>query len=186
MAPRSKIMENGEKPCPCCAEVFLLDMFYTTGKTSSGETKYNSWCKNCIKKKMASYHKRTYGPEALQFYATRRTRSARSYLTYLLAKARKRHECTIRVEFLERLWATQGGRCALSGTPMTMVLGSGVQPHNVSIDRICSDEPYVEGNVQLVCRCVNVAKSDLKQDDFIALCRAVVEMADGKDASMAA
>ncbi|RLD70194.1 MAG: hypothetical protein DRI98_08575 [Bacteroidetes bacterium] len=44
-----------------------------------------------------------------------------------------------------------------------------------SIDRIDSNKGYVSDNVQWTCWAVNRAKGDLTNDDFIKLCRAVVE-----------
>jgi hypothetical protein len=43
----------------------------------------------------------------------------------------------------------------------------------MSIDRINSDKGYTKKNVQLVCADVNVAKNDLKQKDFIKLCKLI-------------
>ena len=62
---------------------------------------------------------------------------------------------------------------------MTMELGKGVVPTNCSIDRIDSSFGYEPGNVQLVCRAANVAKSNLSTSDFVNLCRAVVEISNG-------
>jgi len=59
---------------------------------------------------------------------------------------------------------------------MTMELGRGTIPTNCSIDRIDSSRGYEVGNVQLVCRAANVAKSDLPMNDFVALCRSVTEV----------
>ena len=80
----------------------------------------------------------------------------------------------------------QGGKCAITGWDLTMILGHGVVPTNVSIDRINPSNGYVDGNVQLVCRSVNIAKSDLSMDSFIQLCRSVVEMEYGKNTRLAA
>ena len=60
-----------------------------------------------------------------------------------------------------------------------MELANGVVPTNCSIDRIDSKVGYIVGNVQLVCRAANVAKSDLGADEFVKLCRAVVERNNG-------
>jgi hypothetical protein len=38
---------------------------------------------------------------------------------------------------------------------------------------------YLVGNVQLVCRIANTAKTNLTTADFVALCRAVIENANG-------
>jgi hypothetical protein len=62
---------------------------------------------------------------------------------------------------------------------MTMELANGVVSTNCSLDRIDSGHGYVVGNVQLVCRAANVAKSDLSTADFLKMCRAVVEKGNG-------
>jgi len=166
--------KEGKSCTKCGAEKLLCD-FFTTGKKVDGTPKYNSWCKICIKEKMASYHQKTWGKDRLQFSAFNRTKSPRSYLTYLLGKARRRHECLIDINYLCNLWDKQNGLCAITGWQMTMRLADGVVSTNASVDRINSEIGYVAGNVQLVCRCVNVAKHDLTMNEFIMLCAAVVK-----------
>lgn len=169
-----------EKQCTKCGSVQLISAFYTTGRCVDGRPKYNSWCKSCIKHKMASYHEDTWGPQKLKHSAYKRTRTVRSYLAYLRAKAVRRGGECISTDALEVLWVDQHGMCKLSGWPMTMELAKGVVPTNASIDRISSDAGYVLGNVQLVCRAVNVAKSDLAQSKFLQLCKAITENANGQ------
>lgn len=168
-----------EKNCTLCGVVQPISSFYTTGRCVDGSPKYNSWCKGCISKKQASYHKRTWGEDKLKYTAFKRTKSVRSYLQYLRSKAvqRKKGNEVISLDALELLWGTQGGKCALTGWPMTMELANGVVPTNCSLDRIDSSVGYVVGNVQLVCRAANVAKNDLTVAEFAKLCRAVVEKA---------
>jgi len=167
------------KHCTNCGVTKALDLFYTTGKKVDGSPKYNSWCKKCIAVKQVAYHKRTWGEEKLQYTAFKRTKSVRSYLQYLRSKAvqRKKLDEVISIDALELLWHTQNGCCALTGWQMTMELANGVVPTNCSLDRIDSTQGYVVGNVQLVCRVANVAKSNLTQSDFVQLCKAVLEKA---------
>ena len=164
------------KTCPHCGEKMPLSGFYTNGKLVSGEPKYASWCKKCIKIKQASYHARTWGSQKLQYVAHKRTKTVRNYLAYLRQKAHKRNKSDVMISLdaLETLWFSQKGQCALTKWPMTMELGKGVVPTNCSIDRIDSYMGYVPGNVQLVCRAANIAKSNLSASDFLALCKAVV------------
>ena len=172
--------DGSHKLCTKCENALPISEFYTSGKRVSGEPKYNSWCKSCVSEKQASYHKRTWGPERLQHSAFKRTKSVRSFLTYLRGKAAQRGKGeVISVDALELLWNTQGGKCALTGWDMTMELGRGVVPTNCSLDRVDSSRGYGVGNVQLVCRAANVAKSDLSLKDFITLCRSVVEVYHG-------
>lgn len=170
------------KYCSKCGEAKNLSAFYTTGKKVDGSPKYNSWCKPCQVSKQASYHKRTWGPERLQYTAFKRTKTVRAYLQYLRSKAvqRRRTGEVLSLDALELLWAAQSGKCALTGWPMTMELANGVVPTNCSIDRIDSSLGYIIGNVQLVCRAANVAKNNLSRAEFVKLCRAVLEVADAE------
>lgn len=168
-----------EKTCTHCEQNKPIGAFYTTGTCVGGGPKYNSWCKACIKVKQATYHKKTWGPDKLQFTAHKRTKTVRAYLSYLRAKAVRRGGDCVSLDALEILWLAQGGRCAITGWPMTMELAKGVVPTNCSIDRTDSSAGYVVGNVQLVCRAANVAKHDLSSSDFLQLCKAAVENANG-------
>jgi hypothetical protein len=62
---------------------------------------------------------------------------------------------------------------------MTMILGEGVVNTNASIDRIDSSKGYVVDNIQFVCRIANTAKSDLSQEDFINLCKTIINNQNG-------
>lgn len=166
------------KRCPKCTEWKPVESNYTEYKKQSlkNSRKYASWCKSCIAVKQSEYHKATWGPEKLKFTAYKRTKTIRSYLSYLRGKAIQRKKDCISVDALEVLWFAQEGKCALTGWDMTFELGIGVVPTNCSIDRIDSNLEYVPGNVQLVCRAANVAKHDLTVQDFLNLCKAVMEV----------
>ena len=182
--PKTATWANAEqtaKLCTKCGEGKFLSNFYTSGKTISGKIKYNSWCKLCISKKQSSYHKKTWGEEKLAYTAFKRTKTIRHYLNYLRSKAiqRKKNQNIISLDALEILWDIQKGKCALTGWDMTFELAKGSIPTNCSIDRINSQNGYYVGNVQLVCRAANVAKSNLNENDFLNLCLAVVEKSRG-------
>lgn len=80
------------------------------------------------------------------------------------------------IEQVGELWASQGGRCALTGWDIKWA-SHGHAPNGpettASIDRIDSDGDYTLDNIQLVHKWVNMAKGTMSQDDFIAMCRAV-------------
>ena len=58
--------------------------------------------------------------------------------------------------YLCGLWDKQEGCCAITGKAMVHKNGS---LYTVSVDRIDSSLGYVEGNVQLVCKAINLAKN---------------------------
>jgi hypothetical protein len=135
---------------------------------------------------MASYHQETWGEDALQHSAFKRTKSFRSYLSYLRSKAITRLGNCISTDDLVNIWNAQNGKCAMSGWEMTMKLGAGVIPTNCSIDKIDPNKGYETGNVQLVCRAINVAKSDLPIALFIQMCAAITEKEHAQNTSLAA
>ena len=163
------------KICTKCKVHLDISEFYTSGKKADGSPKYASWCKSCVSEKMKSYHKKTWNEEKLHYTAYKRTRNVRAYLAYLRNKAIKRKGFCISLDSLEEIWKKQEGRCALTGWDLTMVLGKGNVDTNASIDRIDSEKDYIEGNVQFVCRAINVFKSNMKEEDLIKLCKAVID-----------
>jgi hypothetical protein len=69
-------------------------------------------------------------------------------------------------EYLMELYRTQNGKCALSGLEMTHKWNS---PYSISCDRIDSSCGYIRGNVQLVCKWVNLGKHKFTNDDIKAV-----------------
>jgi hypothetical protein len=62
--------------------------------------------------------------------------------------------------------------CAISGLTMNALPNN---PYRVSIDRIDSSLGYIHGNVQLVCKMVNNAKSNLDDDTFKVMIKALFQ-----------
>lgn len=79
-------------------------------------------------------------------------------------------------EFLVGLYIYQDGKCALSGVPMTWVVGKGHTATNISIDRIVPKGKYEPGNVRLVCHVVNLMRRDMADEDFLDWCETLVNL----------
>lgn len=102
--------------------------------------------------------------------------SARHFISRLLnKKSRNRH---LDLDYVMGIYDAQKGNCALSGIKMTYISGKGRIPTNISIDRIDSNLGYIEGNIQLVCCAVNLAKSNWSEEEFVDICRKIVAKAD--------
>lgn len=71
---------------------------------------------------------------------------------------------------LEAIWHAQGGRCALTGVALVRGDGASVD-HHVPRSR---GGTHDASNLRWVTRAANVAKNNLSDDDFLALCRNVV------------
>lgn len=95
---------------------------------------------------------------------------------------RKGREHDITVEYLERLYEEQDGRCALSGTEMIPSCATSRRkshPNTVSVDRIDCNRGYVEGNVRLVTIQCNTARSNFDDATFVEMCKRVVQHSEG-------
>lgn len=75
----------------------------------------------------------------------------------------------ISIEHAWNLFLAQGRRCVFTGERLTFD-----KPATASLDRIDSRRGYVFGNLQWVHREVNRAKSNRTDQEFIDLCRKVV------------
>lgn len=88
----------------------------------------------------------------------------------------KRRDVTVNLteEYLYELFKQQKGICALSGVPIQIEGNSNLR---LSIDKIIPAKGYTEGNVQWTIFAANRAKGDLTQDDFVELCKLIIERA---------
>jgi uncharacterized protein (DUF779 family) len=104
-----------------------------------------------------------------------------SFLSYIKTRAKyKSIEIgpDLTVEYLSSLFESQSGCCALSGQvlypPDNYKVGWKIKT-NMSLDRIDSSEGYIVGNVQWVTKQVNFMKQSYTQDEFISVCKKVVD-----------
>ncbi len=107
-------------------------------------------------------------------YVDLHRRDMKSYLRYLLGKARlrKKHEFDITPEDLYELWEKQNGLCAYSKKPLNNIAN---HLQRASLDRIDSKIGYVKDNVQLVTYAVNKMKQEFSEDDFLELCFTITD-----------
>ena len=96
----------------------------------------------------------------------RRQKTQQTHESWLAHRFKYLKNPQIDLNFLLTLYADQNGFCALTGMKMTHRLDD---PRSISIDRINSSKGYVTGNVQLVCRWVNLAKQHYPNEIFVEL-----------------
>jgi hypothetical protein len=138
-----------------------------------------SECSSCKTKRLR--RKRELNPA----YAKARTeqakrsveRSVESFLRTSLLKAqrtatKKIQPFEVPVDFILRLWERQDGICALTGIRMVHKFGD---LRSVSIDRLDSNKPYSIGNIQLVCKAINIGKNTHQQHEMIEFLREIRE-----------
>jgi hypothetical protein len=86
-------------------------------------------------------------------------------------RAKKKHlDLALVADDIVSLYSGQRGLCKLSGRPMEFGRTSRNSANAVSLDRIVAGQAYARPNVQLLCRCVNTAKSTLSTEEFVRMC----------------
>jgi hypothetical protein len=168
------------KTCLVCHEVKLLDEFHLS---ASGEFGRTSVCINCrcqyahewrkrpdVQEKEKLARRRFVETGQSRRCAMERRKTLRGYLQALRATRR-----TISLDRLLELYSSQCGRCAITGEPMTTIVGQDrIVPSNISVDRIDPKLGYVNSNIQLVSCHANVAKWTLTMEELVQFCRKVV------------
>jgi hypothetical protein len=91
-------------------------------------------------------------------------------------------EFNISIYYIWNLFLSQNEKCSLSGIPIYFNQNSQEfkTSQTASLDRIDSSKGYIEGNVQWVHKEINFMKRNLHDNEFIELCRKVVETRIGK------
>jgi len=82
----------------------------------------------------------------------------------------RRAELDLDESFLYYLYYKQKCRCYYSGIKMSFNTGD---KYKISIDRIDPQKPYSKANIVLSCWVVNDMKKNLKQNEFLALCKKI-------------
>jgi hypothetical protein len=81
-------------------------------------------------------------------------------------------------KFAWELFLKQDKKCTLTGITLTFAEsyeGEGVRLQTASLDRIDSNKPYVEDNVQWVHKAINKMKNSLSDEDLIEWCQKVTD-----------
>jgi hypothetical protein len=89
---------------------------------------------------------------------------------------RRNYTINISIEYGWDLYVKQNGKCALSGIPLKFANANKRNSETTaSLDRIDSNQGYVEGNVQWVHKNVNIMKNIFNQEHFIYLCKEIAK-----------
>lgn len=125
------------------------------------------YCTSSCKDSWNSKHKYRYA-----YQKECRTRSPRSYLSQLRSYYNRKE--TLSLDFLEELFHSQLGLCAVTGIELTHSPNPEDRATNISIDRIDSSEGYSAKNVQLTCYMVNIMKSSQTMEELLFWCDAIL------------
>ena len=78
-------------------------------------------------------------------------------------------EFNLTIEYLDRLYKNQNGKCKLTGLELSTVCDK----QTASLDRIDSSKGYIEENVQWVHKDINMMKKAYSEEYFIEMCKLV-------------
>ena len=150
------------KRCTFCGRYLPLDAYSKRTDNNPGPDGLEARCKDC---ELNRGLERSVGIEGLlkEKVSSARTRSKK-----------KMQDSDITDEMAFKLLQQQKSLCYYSGILMT---GEPGNSDNVSIDRIDSTKPYVNGNIVLCCEAINTMKNELDYLMFLEYCRAIFENA---------
>lgn len=125
-------------------------------------------------KRVAEIAKRCYENGGREKAAERRRiKMAEDFFGYRVQFIRRRNR-EITAGDLREIWDAQDGRCALTGTPLTMDSRRGVGPDLDHIVPLARGGTSELSNLRWVTHEANHAKRDLTDEQFLLLCRMVV------------
>ena len=149
-------MDSQSRVCKRCRVDKSIDEFRETRLT----------CKTCEHKRNKSHWSE---PEGFFKYLLKSSQTN--------AKTRKLvHEIT--VQDLRDLYIEQGGRCGITGLPMTTeaaFMSNGRKGTNLSIDRIDVEVGYTKDNLVLVCQAVILMRQQLSYGDLRFWCELILD-----------
>ena len=165
--------------CNKCGETKPISEFPPQKTNFAFIKSYVVKCKHCNKIAAREWRKNNPGVKATGKISSippedRKWMSAiRFRLTSAKTRCKKlnRPAPTVTAEYLYDLLLSQNKKCALTGANLSL---EKTDPLCLSLDQIHPNKGYVEGNVQWLCWAVNFAKGELAQEDFIDMCKAVV------------
>lgn len=148
------------------------------------------WTEECITDGILSSHKKyksyydaerykTNAKEIQAYRKLKRENDLETKIKHTLRNSKqgaktKGFDFSITYEYVLDVWNHQAGKCALSGEIM-VVHGDRYLSNMLSLDRIDSSIGYIKGNVQWVCVKYNMMKAHATLEDFINMCKNVVE-----------
>lgn len=80
---------------------------------------------------------------------------------------------TVTIEEGWRIYKKQNEKCVLTGWPINFASRVKKYDGTASLDRIDSNNGYIDGNIQWVHKDINKIKQNFTEDYFITMCKAV-------------
>lgn len=164
--------------CKPCNSIYMKE--YRKRNRAKIKGQVQEWKDNNRERYRESNRRHHATPEGKAKHYARVQKTPRTWLAHLLTSIRSRcknpgpHDTKvgpkrvyeIDLDFLVEMYNDQDGKCNLSGLPMVHKWNDLC---SISVDRVDSEVGYVVGNVQLVCKWVNLAKGSHGNGEFLEL-----------------
>jgi len=148
------------KPCHECGEY----QSYLRKNYAEESLRLKKLCKSCSNKKTDNCHRGWHRGIRVSWFNKFKTGAETRGIEWNLS-----------MDYVADLMEQQRNECALTGWSIEFPESGHPQKAPASIDRIDSSQGYLEGNVQLVTKHVNMMKQQYTQEQFIEVCKAVAE-----------
>lgn len=156
--------------------------FIVLSKTNQRKNRYVVWKARCVcgkemeltKNQLSQYRscgclKNQKGPKNSQYKGHQQVSGTR-WKQFLKSANKRKIDVSITIQDAWNIFQRQGRKCALSGLPLRLL-----DNPNASLDRIDSSLGYTITNVQWVDKRINLMKHALDQEEFLRLCRQIVD-----------
>ena len=159
---------DGKHYCYKCEQWKPLTDFYTDKRTSVG---LRGRCKKCDIEVINAHHTNNLDRALRNLVIKNKTNGRHG--------SKRRQEFSenscVTPEVLHELWASQHGKCAVTGVPLTHIQGQGRNIWtNVTVDRIDCERGYELDNIRLVCRAVNYMKAAMTDEEMLKWCSLIL------------
>lgn len=148
------------KDCPECGRT----QSYLRKNYAKESLRLKKLCKGCSNKKTENCHRGWHRGIRVSWFNKFKTGAETRGLEWNLS-----------MDYVADIMEQQGSKCALTGWSIEFPESGHPQEASASIDRVDSSKGYIEGNVQLVTKHVNMMKQQYTQEQFIEVCKAVAE-----------
>lgn len=171
-------MQEPVKHCRICDETKPLTEFAKSKASTnfrSSNTTHHGYCKSCNAARAREWRKARpgYRGSGLLKKVPKEDRLLMSAIRSRLSCAKRRSGGEVlSAEAAYEIFLKQERRCALTNVRITLEKG---HPLCISLDQIIPGQGYTVDNVQWLAWSVNRAKGDLTTEQFIDMCKAVLQ-----------
>lgn len=178
-------MKTIELTCPQCSKKFERCVYDFNRNNKKNQKSFcsrkcsgkNAYSENIKLQEHASSDKNKSHIKNLRGGGVKYLKDSYFFIYLHLVKIRKNKECAIDLNYLEKLWEKQKGKCPYTNIDLKL------QRHNykidtekyymyASLDRIDSSKGYIPGNVEFVSLGINFMKNKFSKEsvlDFLEL-----------------